>query len=172
MSMVRRSAPTSSAVLAFTKLETDLLDRLIPSDSKRRSQRHISDDVTKLARLGGYLGPVGGPASDATLSVSVTNYDPVDYAPLDPVARQSGKRAAGDSCLPSGSPARRFLSTLPTLACCVRLLLLARPHGSGYVDSAFLGCSRAISFPCPLSWCAASSRRTWVRTDSLATGST
>ncbi|HLY76037.1 MAG TPA: IS4 family transposase [Planctomycetota bacterium] len=59
MSMVKRSAPTSSATLAFTKVETELLDRLIPGDRKRPRRRHISDYVTKLARLGGYLARKG-----------------------------------------------------------------------------------------------------------------
>lgn len=55
MSMIRRTAPTSPAAWAFTKTETELLDRLIPSLGSRPRQRDVSHYVTKLAKLGGYL---------------------------------------------------------------------------------------------------------------------
>jgi len=59
MSMIKRSAPKSPAALAFTKIELDLLDHLIPCDGTRSRRRDISDYVTKLARLGGYLARNG-----------------------------------------------------------------------------------------------------------------
>ncbi len=59
MSMIKRSAPRSPAALAFTKMELDLLDHLIPCDGTRSRRRDISDYVTKLARLGGYLARKG-----------------------------------------------------------------------------------------------------------------
>jgi hypothetical protein len=59
MSMIRRSAPNAPATWAFTKLETQLLDRLIASPAKQSKPRHVSHYVTKLARLGGYLARKG-----------------------------------------------------------------------------------------------------------------
>ena len=64
MTMVKRSLPNAKATTAFTSLEMRLLDRLVPTSNKISQGRTISDYVTKLARLGGYLaraneGPPG-----------------------------------------------------------------------------------------------------------------
>lgn len=61
MSMLRRSAPSSPAALAFTKTEVQLLDRLIPKLSNPSRQKQISQYIIKLARLGGYLARSGDP---------------------------------------------------------------------------------------------------------------
>jgi len=56
MTMMNRAAPNASALVAFTKLETRLLDRLIPNPmGDRRRTAVLSRYLTKLAQLGGYL---------------------------------------------------------------------------------------------------------------------
>lgn len=61
MSMIKRSAPASPAAVAFTKLEIKLLDRLIAKRETMSRRQQISEYVTKLARLGGYLARSGDP---------------------------------------------------------------------------------------------------------------
>jgi len=61
MSMIKRSAPASPAAVAFTKLEIELLDRLIAKQETMPRRKQISEYVTKLARLGGYLARSGDP---------------------------------------------------------------------------------------------------------------
>lgn len=58
ITMVKRSAPATTPLVAFTKTEVRLLDRLAP-DSRKPRHRDISGYVTKLARLGGYLARSG-----------------------------------------------------------------------------------------------------------------
>lgn len=56
MTMMNRVAPDASPLVAFTRLETHLLDRIIPEEKvKRRADATLSRYLTKLARLGGYL---------------------------------------------------------------------------------------------------------------------
>jgi hypothetical protein len=56
LTMLHRVDPEASALLALTRLEIDLLDRLVP-DKGNASQRAktLSAYLTKVARLGGYL---------------------------------------------------------------------------------------------------------------------
>ena len=58
MSMIRRVSPTFSPIIAFTKTEVQLLDRLVP-DKDASGRKHISTYIVKLARLGGYLARSG-----------------------------------------------------------------------------------------------------------------
>lgn len=55
MTMVKRTLPKAKASTAFTPLERKLLDRLAPSP-KKLGKKTLADYMTKLARLGGYLG--------------------------------------------------------------------------------------------------------------------
>jgi Transposase DNA-binding/Transposase DDE domain len=64
MTMVKRTHPKAKAGTAFTSLEMRLLDRLVPTSRKIRNGKTLSEYMTKLARLGGYLarandGPPG-----------------------------------------------------------------------------------------------------------------
>lgn len=64
MTMVRRTLHKAKAKSAFTSLEMELLDRLVPSSKKASGRRSLADYMTKLACLGGYLarandGPPG-----------------------------------------------------------------------------------------------------------------
>jgi hypothetical protein len=56
LTMLNRTAPEASPLLALTPLEIDLLDRLV-KDKGESTQRakHLSAYLTKVARLGGYL---------------------------------------------------------------------------------------------------------------------
>ena len=54
MTMMNRVAPASPPLVALTRLETQLLDCLIPEVSKRRKTT-LATYLTKIARLGGYL---------------------------------------------------------------------------------------------------------------------
>ena len=59
LTMMNRSLPTASPTLAFTALEINLLDQLVKDKTKPRQQKSLSAYLTKLARLGGYLGRAG-----------------------------------------------------------------------------------------------------------------
>ena len=52
--MLNRSTLKAPASIAFTDMECQLLDRLIP-DKKKSRKKSLSSYITKLARLGGYL---------------------------------------------------------------------------------------------------------------------
>jgi hypothetical protein len=52
--MINRSAPTMPAKSALTEIEITLLDHLVKDKPYPRSKT-ISDYLTKIARLGGYL---------------------------------------------------------------------------------------------------------------------
>lgn len=55
MTMINRASPMSPASVAFTALETRLLDRLDSTACKGKNKNGVSRYVTKLAQLGGYL---------------------------------------------------------------------------------------------------------------------
>lgn len=56
MTMMNRVAPTASPLVAMTKLEARLLDRLVPDKGNKRHRAvGLSSYLTKVARLGGYL---------------------------------------------------------------------------------------------------------------------
>jgi hypothetical protein len=56
MTMVNRSAPDAAPGIAFTELEVKLLDRLVEDKESRKSGRKtLTDYLTKVAQLGGYL---------------------------------------------------------------------------------------------------------------------
>ena len=60
MTMMNRVAPDSSPLTALTPLEVQLLDRLIPGRTRKRPRAAVlSRYLTKVARLGGYLGRKG-----------------------------------------------------------------------------------------------------------------
>jgi hypothetical protein len=62
MTMMNRVAPSSSPSVAFTRVETHLLDALIPHETtKRRRESTLSPYLTKVARLGGYLARAKDP---------------------------------------------------------------------------------------------------------------
>ncbi|HSB13701.1 MAG TPA: IS4 family transposase [Bryobacteraceae bacterium] len=54
MTMMNRVAPVASPLVALTRVETQLLDRLLPEASKRRKAT-LSTYLIKIAKLGGYL---------------------------------------------------------------------------------------------------------------------
>lgn len=56
MTMVNRSAPDAAPGIALTKLEVNLLDRLVEDKDPRKSgHKTLTDYLTKVAQLGGYL---------------------------------------------------------------------------------------------------------------------
>lgn len=56
MTMVNRSAPDAAPAIALTKLEVKILDRLVKNRDPRKSGRKtLTDYLTKVAQLGGYL---------------------------------------------------------------------------------------------------------------------
>lgn len=62
MTMLRREATSRSPEFAFTPSEIRLLDHLIQSrNTSEGSKRELSDYITKLAKLGGYLARAGDP---------------------------------------------------------------------------------------------------------------
>jgi len=62
MTMVNRSAPDAAPGVALTKLEIELLDRLVKDKDPRSSKRKtLTDYLTKVARLGGYLARKNDP---------------------------------------------------------------------------------------------------------------
>ncbi len=54
MTMMNRLAPLASPMVALTRVETQLLDRLLPATPERRKAT-LSTYLIKIARLGGYL---------------------------------------------------------------------------------------------------------------------
>lgn len=54
MTMMNRVAPVASPLVALTKIETQLLDRLLPT-TINRPKATLSTYLVKIARLGGYL---------------------------------------------------------------------------------------------------------------------
>lgn len=54
MTMMNRVAPTAPPLVALTNLETQLLDRLLPTTIER-PKATLSNYLVKIARLGGYL---------------------------------------------------------------------------------------------------------------------
>jgi hypothetical protein len=54
MTMINRVAPAASPLVALTNVETELLDRLVPTVIKR-PQATLSTYLVKIAQLGGYL---------------------------------------------------------------------------------------------------------------------
>jgi hypothetical protein len=54
MTMMNRVAPVASPLVALTKIETQLLDKLLPTTIKR-PKATLSTYLVKIARLGGYL---------------------------------------------------------------------------------------------------------------------
>jgi hypothetical protein len=68
MTMMNRVAPTASPLVALTRLETHLVDRLIPSKpAKQRREASLSRYLTKVARLGGYLARAKDPPPGNTV---------------------------------------------------------------------------------------------------------
>ena len=62
MTMMNRSTPDASPLLALSSLEVRLLDRLVPNKAARQqSKPSLSVYLTKLARLGGYLARAHDP---------------------------------------------------------------------------------------------------------------
>ena len=56
MTMVNRSAPDAAPGVALTKLEIELLDRLVKDKDPLNSRRKtLTDYLTKISQLGGYL---------------------------------------------------------------------------------------------------------------------
>jgi hypothetical protein len=56
MTMINRSAPDAAPGIALTKLEIKLLDRLVEDKDPQKSGRNtLTDYLTKIAQLGGYL---------------------------------------------------------------------------------------------------------------------
>lgn len=62
MTMVNRSDPNASPLLALTKTEIRLLDHIVPDKSTLADRNSISRYIIKIARLGGYLARAGDPA--------------------------------------------------------------------------------------------------------------
>jgi hypothetical protein len=54
MTMMNRVAPDASPLVALTKIETQLLDRILPTTINHPSAT-LSTYLVKIARLGGYL---------------------------------------------------------------------------------------------------------------------
>ena len=68
MTMMKRVAPGSSPLVALTGVETHRLDTLIPENStKRRRKATLSQYLTKIARLGGYLARAKDPPPGDTV---------------------------------------------------------------------------------------------------------
>jgi hypothetical protein len=65
LTMLRRSQPEAAMSKALTPVETCLLDELVktqpPPAGKRRRRKHLSDYLTKIAQLGGYLARAADP---------------------------------------------------------------------------------------------------------------
>ena len=55
MTMMNRVAPDASPLVALTRLETQLLDRLVPNTARKPWRSTLSRSLTKVAQLGGYL---------------------------------------------------------------------------------------------------------------------
>src|SRR5208337_1653596 len=58
LTMMNRAMPNVSPTLAFTALETHLLDQLVKDKgTQRRQRKSLFAYLSKLAQLGGYLAP-------------------------------------------------------------------------------------------------------------------
>jgi hypothetical protein len=68
MTMINRATPDAGPELALTETETELLDRLVP-DKAHEPQRAktLSNYLTKIARLGGYLARASDPPPGNTV---------------------------------------------------------------------------------------------------------
>jgi hypothetical protein len=60
MTMVNRAQPEAHPGIAFTQMELDVLDRLVPNGGKV-SAGTLTGYITKIAKLGGYLGRANDP---------------------------------------------------------------------------------------------------------------
>jgi len=68
MTMMNRVAPGASPLVALTRLETHLMDKLIRHDSAQRPRKAtLSFYLTKIARLGGYLARAKDPPPGNTV---------------------------------------------------------------------------------------------------------
>ncbi len=71
MTMMNRVAPAASPLTALTQLETRLLDELLREDARersgRRQKRTLTQYLTKIARLGGYLARAKDPPPGNTV---------------------------------------------------------------------------------------------------------
>jgi hypothetical protein len=66
MTMLNRSAPDALPTLALTETEIAVLDRLV-SDKSQARRKTLSNYLTKIARLGGYLARVNDPPPGNTV---------------------------------------------------------------------------------------------------------
>jgi hypothetical protein len=68
MTMINRSVPDAEPGLALTKVETKLLDQLVPDkDNRSPRPKTLSIYLTKVARLGGYLTRASDPPPGNTV---------------------------------------------------------------------------------------------------------
>jgi hypothetical protein len=68
MTMINRSVPNAEPDLALTDIETTLLDRLVPDKNHPPPrEKTLSDYLTKIARLGGYLARASDPPPGNTV---------------------------------------------------------------------------------------------------------
>jgi hypothetical protein len=68
LTMINRRAPEAPAELALTKIEIELLDELLRDKSPRSPpKKTLSTYLTKIARLGGYLGRANDPPPGNTV---------------------------------------------------------------------------------------------------------
>ena len=68
MTMINRSVPNAEPGLALTKVETRLLDQLVPDTAYRPPRgKTLSHYLTKIARLGGYLARASDPPPGNTV---------------------------------------------------------------------------------------------------------
>lgn len=68
MTMMNRVAPAASPLVALTRLETHLVDQLIPDNpAKQRREATLSSHLMKVARLGGYLARAKDPPPGNTV---------------------------------------------------------------------------------------------------------
>ena len=55
LTMLNRAAPSAPATTAFTRLEIDILNRVVPVKDRQSRAPTLKTSITQLARLGGYL---------------------------------------------------------------------------------------------------------------------
>jgi hypothetical protein len=69
LTMLNRSTPNANPRLALTRIETALLDRLVPdhNDHQLRRKNTLSNYLIKIARLGGYLARASDPPPGNTV---------------------------------------------------------------------------------------------------------
>jgi len=67
MTMINRAAPTASPMLVLTEVEIALIDRLATSRKKKPAGKTLSDYLTQIARLGGYLARAHDPPPGNTV---------------------------------------------------------------------------------------------------------